>query len=158
MGSSCRMKSSSQATSAATDEGTVHAHGLCRSGANTRLFERKVCWRRKERCRQEDGRSQVDGRLNGWRECPLQKEVVEGQVGDSNRQETRPQASEKATCCNGEKETRRRGIYEPSHCQRDTAGNRGQTVTLNCGEGLHLFCSSHLTYQSLLTLPRSLSL
>ena len=69
-----------------------------------------------------------------WRKCPPQKEVVEGQGRERDREEARPQASEETAHRDGEKEARRRGIDGPSHRQRDTAGNCRQAVTLKWRE------------------------
>src|SRR5229473_4032096 len=90
-----------------------------------------------QRRSQEGCKSQKGSRLAGLGELRPQKKVVEGQRGESNREQTRPQTSEEATYRHREKETRRRGIYGPSHRQRDPAANCRQAVAPNCGENSH---------------------
>src|ERR1700674_285654 len=85
----------------------------------------------------EDCKAQEARGLVSWGRCPPQKEIVECDGGESNREQTRPQASEQAAHRDREKEARRGGIDRPSHRQRDSTANCRQAVAPNCGENSH---------------------
>jgi hypothetical protein len=73
-----------------------------------------------QKYRGKENRESQNGSLSGLRQIPPQKKAAEGERGESNGEQTRPQTSEEVAHRNSEKETRRGGIDGPRHLECDS--------------------------------------